>query len=59
MDKMKYCVVPTDDLWPHDEYSKDCPCGVRVEEFENAILYIHNSFDGREDFEGWQAEIVQ
>jgi len=44
-----YCVVPLDDLFPHDKYSEGCACWPRVEEYENgAKLYIHNSFDGRE-----------
>ena len=53
-----YCVVPIDDLYPHDEYSEQCHCKPRVEEYGNgAKLYIHNSFDKREIDEFWREKI--
>lgn len=43
-----YHVVPLDDIYPHKE-SKDCLCYPKIE--EDGKLIIHNSFDGREDYE--------
>ena len=45
---MKIHVLPVDDTVEHIETQK-CWCKPRVE--ENGQIIIHNSFDGREDFE--------
>ena len=41
-------IVPNRDIFPHD-LDGQCICKPGVEELENsAILFSHNSFDGRE-----------
>ena len=44
---------PLNDLKPHDLGDQtDCWCKPRVEEFENGMCnVVHNSMDGREDYE--------
>lgn len=42
-------VYPVNDTVEHDTESISCWCKPRIE--ENGQLVIHNSFDGREDFE--------
>lgn len=49
-------VLPTNDEVPHVE-SEQCWCKPKVE--ENGQLIIHNSFDGREDFEDIDKENTQ
>jgi len=44
-------VMPTNDLKEH-LCSSACQCAPRVEQVENGALVIHNSWDGREFFEG-------
>jgi hypothetical protein len=44
-------VVPKDDVKPHisDEFCECCP---KVEKTEGVPMLVHNSFDGRERWEG-------
>lgn len=51
-----YHVSPIDDLRPHltTKYSETgelCWCRPEVQELEDRTLIIHNSMDGREQFE--------
>lgn len=60
-----YNVYPVDDLQEHNtdgEDGKNCHCKPRIEEVDDGLLIIHNSFDGRElweKFEEIHGEIVQ
>lgn len=47
---MLYHVIPLNDLKPH-EPTITCPCGPCQDE-EVPNLYVHNSFDRRELYEG-------
>jgi hypothetical protein len=42
---------PVGDLFEHNTESDFCPCTPRVENNGSTKHIIHNSFDGREDFE--------
>lgn len=42
-------VYPVNDDFNHDLFNESCWCNPRIE--ENGQLIVHNSFDGREDFE--------
>jgi len=46
-------IYPTNDLEPHDtESAGNCKCEPTMEVLENGdILFIHNSYDGREIIE--------
>jgi hypothetical protein len=49
-------ILPLNDLKEHTE-SDDCGCKPRVEYVgEGEKLVIHNSYDGREFWEEWEAE---
>lgn len=49
-------ILPNNDSDTHIE--KDyCKCKPKIEVFEDRILIIHNSFDGREAVE-WANEII-
>ncbi len=52
LDRPKYAVVPLNDLLEHDDYSSDCLCSPKTEIINGHLLFIHNSFDGREQWEG-------
>ena len=43
-------IMPIDDIKPHYD-SPDCTCQPRRELIENTVIYIHNSWDGREILE--------
>lgn len=47
-------VYPTNDLKPHSVDGKTCKCKpyLEVHEGEKGIVVVHNSYDGREFFEG-------
>lgn len=47
--------IPTNDLVLHIE-NEHCPCKPRIEYHEGGRLIIHNSIDGREDFEDIEGE---
>jgi len=52
-------VLPVDDLFEHNQ-SAHCHCSPRVEYVEDGgVLVIHNSYDGREELEQMQSEVVQ
>lgn len=42
-----YHVLPVNDLKEHEE-SENCNCGPETEYYENGMVIIHNSYDGRE-----------
>ena len=44
-------VSPIDDLLPHDCTSPNCMCDPKVIVEGGKLVYIHNSYDGREDDE--------
>ena len=48
-------VIPLDDMYEH-VFNSQCPCGIRIENYNNQDVIIHSSFDGRELFE--QADIL-
>lgn len=41
--------MPVDDLKEH--VFIDCPCNPRIEVIGGSLLYVHNSWDGREYIE--------
>ncbi len=46
-------VYPVNDTKPHDtNHGALCKCQPVTEIYENGVTVIHNSFDGREFFEG-------
>lgn len=52
-------VLPVNDLKEHTE-SDDCECQPRVEYVgEGGKVVVHNSYDGREYWEQWQAAKLQ
>lgn len=52
---MSYHVTPIDDILPHAQEStcECCPC---LREVDGSMVFIHNSFDGRESLEDALAE---
>lgn len=49
-------ILPVGDLIDHESTGDGCPCGPRVEavfrdDGSNGWLVVHNSLDGREQFE--------
>jgi len=44
-------ILPIDDLREHVEL-RQCPCRPRVDDVEGTAIVVHNSYDGREYFEG-------
>jgi hypothetical protein len=42
-------VMPVDDLREH--VFENCPCNPRIEVVGDTLIYIHNSWDGREYIE--------
>lgn len=47
---LQYHVIPADDLREH-EPSGQCWCNPSEEDECGATVYVHNSLDGREDYE--------
>jgi len=50
-------VLPVNDLKEHTE-TDDCACHPRIEYVggEGGKVVVHNSYDGREVYEQWEAE---
>lgn len=49
-------VLPVDDLKEHTE-TDDCECHPRIEYVgDGGKLVVHNSYDGREFLERWEAD---
>ena len=42
--------MPINDLKDHEE-SKDCWCSPEIDQYIGGDIVIHNSMDGREDYE--------
>ncbi len=53
-------VWPLNDLQPHETGSGDggcdCPCDPEIEIGEDAMIYIHSAFDGRDIIEEIEAQ---
>ena len=45
-------VYPINDLLEHDTDGEVCLCDPAIEVRGGKLIYIHNSFDGREESEG-------
>lgn len=52
--KNKIAIVPLDDSVPHDDFNEQCWCNPALE--ADGHILVHNSFDGREDFENIKEE---
>jgi len=48
-------VIPIDDLKEHTE-TEDCECQPVVKYVDEGKIVTHNSYDGREFFERWEAD---
>jgi len=48
-------ILPENDLKEHKE-SDDCECNPKIEYVDGGKIVIHNSYDGREFIEQWEAE---
>ncbi len=47
---MSWHIIPIGDLKEHEE-SEDCWCKPEIDDEYVELIYIHNSMDGREEYE--------